>query len=178
MHSRKDDVGRKAMGFLKSLKPGEAVGAGAAVAGAVLLVAGLMLEGNAEGSGAGLRAVGGLLLISGLAVLFFAESRRRAATIGSIKRLYAWYMTRTARWRWPDRVGVAAVVLGLAWLVPVLLIQIIVGNSYGIMALGILSFCGGGILLIMGRFYRFWGEEKTSSGSQSSKKRGKKRWWR
>ena len=143
------------MGFLRGLGPPALVGLAATVAGAAVLFVGLMLEGNSEGSGAGWRAVGGFLVIGGIALLLFSDSRRRASTIEAATRLYAGYMRRTAHWRWYDRYGVAGLALGLVWLLPTLFIQIVIGNSFGIMAVGIVLFWGGFILLIFGRIYEY-----------------------
>lgn len=155
------------MGFLRGLGPAAMVGLVAALAGAVVLFIGLILEGNTEGSGGGLRAAGGLLIVGGLVLVFFRDSRRRASTVEAAKGIYARYMRRTAHWSWYDRYGVAGVVLGLFWLLPTLLIQIVIGNSFGIMAVGIVLFWGGFILLIFGRIYEF---RRKSSHSQTRHK--------
>ncbi len=176
MYSPKDGPPYKLKRFLGRFSSPGAVGSVGATAGAVIVAIGLVMEGNSEGSGAALRAVGGALLVGGLILLFFGDARRRAATINSLKRLVARYLARTTHWGWPDRYGLAAMVLGFAWVVPSLAIQIFVGNSYGIVIIGVLVFWGGFALLIYGRFYkRGEASVRRRNSSERSHKEGRGR---
>ena len=179
MFSLKDSPARKLIEFLGRFRLAVAAGSVGAMAGALIVAIGLVLEGNSEGSGAAFRAVGGALLVGGLILLFFSESRRRAATIDSLKRLVAWYRAKTAHWGWPDRVGLAAMALGLAWVIPTLAVRIIIGDSYYIIVIGLLAFWGGFALLIYGRFYRRGkASDRPHISPGRSRKEGRGRWER
>ena len=105
------------------------VGPGGVVLGILLVALGWILEEQSVGVGGAIRTLGGVLLLCGLAVVVFGDTRRRAAALGAAERIYARYMARTAHWAWPDRVGLAGVIVGAALVVPALAMQIIFRNG-------------------------------------------------
>lgn len=130
------------------------LGPAAVAFGIVLVALGWILEEQSIGAGAVVRTLGGILFFCGLAIVVLGDSRRRAAAISAAERTYARYMNRTAHWSWPDRWGLAAVVIGLALSVPAVVLQIIFRNGAVVAGPAVLLFWIGVILLIYGRFHR------------------------
>ncbi len=124
------------------------------VLGILLVALGWILEEQSIGVGAVVRTLGGILFLCGLAIVVFGDYRRRAAAIGAAERTYARYMNRTAHWGWPDRWGLAGVVIGFALVVPAIVLQIIFRNGAVVAAPAVLLFWIGVFLLIYGRFHR------------------------
>ena len=120
--------------------------------GIVLVALGWILEGQFVGIGAAIRTLGGILFLVGLGIVVFGDSRRRAVAIGMSKRICAGYLSRTAHWGWPDRVGLAGVAIGTALVAPALVLQIIFRNGSAVAGAAVLLFWGGVFLLIYGRF--------------------------
>ena len=142
---------------LRELSPSDTLGSAAAAIGIILVAFGIFLqESSGVGFGATIRTLGGVLLLGGLGAVLFVESRRRAAVIGAARRIVARYMSRTAGWGWPDRLGLAGVSVGLVLLAPALVLQIIFGSVSGaiVIAPGIVVFWVGVALLVYGRFHR------------------------
>ena len=127
-----------------------------AATGAILVATGIALEGQGVGGGAAVRTLGGILLLAGLGVLLFGEPRRRAASIEGAKHMVARYMAATGHWRWPNRVGVAGMAVGLLLLVPALIVQILFGTLFAtaIIAPGIVCFWAGLAMVVYARFRR------------------------
>ena len=123
------------------------------VVGIVFFVLGSVLEGI---YGPAIRSLGGVILLAGLGILLFGEPRRRAAVIASARRVVDDYKNRTAHWRWPDRMGLAGVAIGLLLLVPAVFMGILFGAIGGTLVMwpALVFFWGGAVLLIYGRFYR------------------------
>ena len=107
-----------------------------------------------EGAVSSIRNIGGVLLLGGIAALLLGEPRRRRVIIKGIRRLVDWYMNKTARWIWPNRVGLAAVAIGLISIVPTIILQIIFRTNFGLVILCVISFWVGIGLLIYGVIYR------------------------
>ena len=144
----------------------------AAVAFGILLVAlGWILEEESVGIGAAIRTLGGIVLLAGLATVVFGDSRRRAVAIGMSKRILAGYMLRTAHWGWPDRVGLASVTIGVALIVPAVVLQIIFRNGAVVAGPAVILFWVGILLLIYGRFHGR-GDMLTRDRSSSPSRRG------
>ena len=121
--------------------------------GIVLVALGWILEEESIGIGTAVRTLGGIVFLAGLATVVFGDSRRRAAAIGMSKRIAARYMSRTANWGWPDRWGLAGVIVGLALIVPALVLQIIFRNGATVAGPAVILFWVGIALLIYGRFH-------------------------
>lgn len=121
--------------------------------GIVLVALGWILEEESLGMGGVIRTLGGIVFLAGLATVVFGDSRRRAVAIGMSKRVVARYMSKTASWGWPDRVGLAGVAIGVALIVPALVLQIIFRNGAIVALPAVLLFWGGIFLLIYGRFH-------------------------
>ena len=130
----------------------ERTGPAAVAIGTVLVALGLVLEESSAGLGSAVRTLGGILFLCGLAAVLFGNPHRRAATTGIAKRIGARYLARTANWRWPDRVGLAAVAIGLALIIPSLVLQISFGNGAVVALPAVILFWSGVGLLIYGRF--------------------------
>ena len=142
---------------LRESGPADTLGAAGAVIGIILVVTGIALQENTgAGFGATIRVLGGVLFLGGLGVVLFWKPRRRSAVIGAARRIADRYIAATAGWRWPDRMGLAGVAIGLVLLAPALVIQILFGTVFGVMIIapGIALFWAGAALLIYGRFYR------------------------
>ncbi len=139
------------------------------VLGIILVALGWILEEQSIGAGAVVRTLGGILFLCGLGIFVFGDPRRRTAAIGAAERTYARYMSRTAHWGWPDRWGLAGVVIGFALVVPAVMLQIIFRNGVVIAAPAVLLFWIGVFLLIYGRFHR---RGLPSSSSQRNRHRG------
>ena len=137
--------------MLTSLRESRGAGVGIGIA---LVTLGWILDEQPIGAGPVVRNLGGVLLLSGLAIVLFGDSRRRASAISAAERLYAGYMARTAHCGWPDRWGLAGVIIGLALVVPALALQIIFRYGAPVAAVGVILFWIGVFLLIYGRFYR------------------------
>ena len=144
----------KMFASLRERRPAGSLGAVGAVLGILLVALGWFLEEQSIDAGAVVRTLGGILFLCGLAIFLFGDAQRRAATIGAVERTYARYMSRTAHWGWPDRWGLAGVVIGLALDVPALALQIIFRNGVLVAVPAALIFWIGVALLIYGRFYR------------------------
>ena len=136
-------------------RPTDTLGSAGVVIGIILVAVGMILEENlGVGIGAAIRTLGGVLFLGGLAVIVLWEPRRRAVLVGSSKRMVARYMYMSANWAWPDRVGLATVVIGLILAVPAIVIQILFREGAVIALPAVILFWSGVGLLIYGRFYR------------------------
>ena len=151
---------------LRESRAADSLGALAAVLGIVLVALGWILEEGSVGIGGAIRTLGGMFFLAGLATVVFGDSRRRAVAFGMSKRVVARYMSRTARWGWPDRVGLAGVIIGLALCVPAVVLQVIFRNGAIVAGPAGLIFWVGIALLIYGRFISR-GENQTSDRSSS-----------
>ena len=150
----------------------DTLGAAGVALGIALVALGWILEEAAIGPGAAIRTLGGILFLAGLATVIFGDSRRRAVAIGMSKGIVARYMSRTAHWGWPDRVGLAGVTVGLALIVPSVVLQIIFRNGAAVAGPAALIFWVGVALLIYGRFYGR-DDEQTRGQSSDSRARGR-----
>ncbi len=141
---------------LRELSPSDTLGSAGAATGIILVAFGILLQESGVGFGATIRTLGGVLLLGGLGAVLFGESRRRAAVIGAARRIVERYMAATAAWRWPDRMGLAGMLIGLILLAPALVLQIIFWTAIGVIVIapGIVLFWVGVALLVYGRFYR------------------------
>ena len=146
------------------------VGPGGVVLGILLVALGWILEEQSVGVGGAIRTLGGVLLLCGLAVVVFGDTRRRAAALGAAERIYARYMARTAHWAWPDRVGLAGVIVGAALVVPALAMQIIFRNGAVVALPAVIIFWCGVFLLIYGRFYGRGGKRERGMSSWPSRR--------
>ena len=167
----------KLLEFLKQWTTGDNSGVAMAAVGIVLLAIGMLLEAVSLGLGTLIRVLGGLLLLTGIVAFIFATPHRRDITIGTFKSVVRWYTTRTAHWRWMNRIGLAAVIIGLAWLVPVLALRIIFGRialdlAATIMVPGIIIFWAGVGLLIYG-IYRAIKDARATDDSYRSHEEGR-----
>ena len=152
-----EDGRDKLLAALRGLSPADALGSAGVVIGIILVVTGIALQENSgAGIGGAIRMLGGVLLLSGLGAVLFWESRRRVAIIRAARRVAERYMAATAGWRWPNRYGLAGVIIGLILLAPALVLQILFGTIFGVMVIspGITLFWIGVALLIYGRFSR------------------------
>ena len=140
----------------------DVLGVSAATAGLILAALGIILHENSVGFGTAIRALGGVLLLGGLGAVLLVKPRRRAAIIGAGRRIADRYAASTADWRWPDRYGLAGVLIGLALLAPALVVQILFGTLFGVIVIapGLVLFLAGVALIVYGRFYRGDGTEK------------------
>ena len=152
MHSLKVSVARM-LASLRESRSADSLGAVGVAFGIVLVALGWILEESSVGIGAAMRTVGGMVFLAGLTTVVFGDSRRRAAAIGMSKRIVARYLSRTAHWGWPDRWGLAGVIVGLALIVPALVLQIIFRNGAVVAGPAVLLFWVGIFLLIYGRFH-------------------------
>ena len=151
-------------------KPTDTLGSAGVAIGIILVAVGMILEENlGVGVGAAIRTLGGVLFLSGLAAIVLWEHRRRAVLVGSSKRMVARYMDMSANWAWPDRVGLAAVAIGLILVVPALVLQILFRGGVAIGLPAIILFWSGVALLIYGRFYRRDVERTSHRPPQSSR---------
>lgn len=170
MHPLRTTLARLLASLRESRSPASL--APAAVALGILLVAlGWILEEQSVGVGAVVRTIGGILFLCGLGILVFGDSRRRAVAIGMSKDILAKYMSRTAHWGWPDRVGLAGVAIGVALIVPAVALQIIFRNGAVVAGPAVILFWVGVFLLIYGRFHGR-GEMRTRYRSSSPSRRG------
>ena len=142
--------------LLRESRSTDALGASAAVAGLILAALGIFLHESGVGFGVAIRALGGVLLLGGLGAVLLVEPRRRAAIIVAGRRIAGRYEASTADWRWPDRYGLAGVLIGLALLAPALVTQILFGTLFGVIVIapGLVLFLAGVALIVYGRFYR------------------------
>lgn len=155
--------------LLKQLRKNDNLGAALAAVGIVILAIGLFLQGVSVEIGTPIRTLGGLLLLAGIAAFIFATPHRRAVAIGTFKSVVRRYTTKTAGWRWMNRAGLAAVIVGLVWLVPVLALRMIFGQiAAAIMVPGILIFWSGIALLIYGMYRAIKAARSTSDSSRPS----------
>ena len=81
------------------------------------------------------------------------------------------YMLRTAHWGWPDRVGLASVTIGVALIVPAVVLQIIFRNGAVVAGPAVILFWVGILLLIYGRLHGR-GDMLTRDWSSSPSRRG------
>ena len=169
MHPLKMSLARM-LASLRESRSADSLGAVGVVLGIVLVALGWILEEASVGIGAAIRTLGGIVFLAGLATVVFWDSRRRAVAIGMSKRIVGRYMLRTAHWGWPDRVGLAGVIVGVALIVPALMLQIIFRNGAVVAGPAVILFWIGVILLIYGRFY---GRDDTQTGDRSSSPSGK-----
>ena len=105
--------------------------------GIVLVALVWILDEQSIGAGPVVRTLGGTLLLCGLAIVLFGDSRRRASSISYAVGIYAGYMARTAHWNWPDRWGLAGVVVGFALAAPAVALQIIFRSGAPVAAVGV-----------------------------------------
>ena len=152
MQPIKMSVARMLASLRESRSPASLAPAGVAF-GIVLVALGWILEESSVGIGAAIRTLGGIFFLAGLATVVFGDSRRRAVAIGMSNRVVARYMSRTANWGWPDRWGLVGLIVGLALIVPALVLQIIFRNGAVVAGPAVLLFWGGVFLLIYGRFH-------------------------
>ena len=131
----------------------ERIGPAAVAIGIVLVALGLVLEDSSVGLGSAVRTLGGILFLCGTVAVLFGNPNRRAATIGIARRIGARYAAKTASWGWPDRVGVAAVAIGFALVVPALVLQISFSNGAVVAAPAVIIFWSGVGLLVYGRVF-------------------------
>ena len=171
MHPLKMSVAKMLVSLQESRSADRLGPAGVAV-GIILVALGWILEEESIGVGGAIRTLGGILFLCGLAIVVFGDSRRRAAAIGMSGRIYAKYMSRTANWSWPDRVGLAGVTIGVVLVVPALILQIILRNGAIVAVPAVILFWGGVFLLIYGRFH---GRGAMSTRDQSSSTSRRKR---
>ena len=144
----------KMLASLREPRAADRLGAAGVVFGIVLVAIGWILEGEFLGIGAAIRTLGGILFLGGLGIVVFGDSHRRSVAIGIWRRICAGYMSRTAHWGWPDRVGLAGVASGTALVAPALVLQIIFRNGAVVAGPAALLFWVGVGLLIYGRFRR------------------------
>ena len=161
----------KVLTSLREWRSADRLGPAGVAIGVVLVALGLILEGSSFGIGTAIRTLGGVLFLCGLSVVVFGDSRRRAVAIGMSRRIGARYMFRTANWGWPDRAGLAGVAIGVALIVPALVIQIIFANSLVVAVPAVILFWGGIFLLIYGRFYGRGALDTRGRPSSSSRSR-------
>ena len=164
----------KLLATLRKLSPNDILGAAGTAIGIILVVFGIVLQEHyGAGFGVTIRGLGGIFFLGGLGAVLFGESRRRDAVIGPVRRIVERYVTATANWHWPDRIGLSGVVIGLILFVPALLLQILFGSVFGaiVIAPGIVLFWTGASLLIYGRFHR----RKATPSQKKEQKREKDR---
>ena len=162
-------------GLLASLRESSAadtLGAFGVAFGIMLVALGWILEENSVGIGGAVRTLGGILFLFGLAMIVFGDSRRRAFAIGMSKRFHGKYMSRTADWNWPDRVGLAGVVIGVVLIVPAVILQIIFRNGAVVAGPAVVLFWVGVFLLIYGRFHGRGGKQGRDLSSSPSRRDG------
>ena len=155
---------------LRESRSADSLGAAGVAFGIVLVALGWILEEESISIGGAIRTLGGIVFLAGLATVVLGDSRRRAAAIGVSRRILARYMSRTAHWGWPDRVGLAGVAIGVALIVPALVLQIVFRNGALVAGPAVILFWVGIILLIYGRF-RGRGEMRTQDLSSSPSRR-------
>ncbi len=169
----------KLLELLKQLRRDDNLGAALAAVGIVILAIGLFLQGISVEIGTPIRTFGGLLLLAGIAAFILATPHRRAIAIGTFKNVVRRYTTKTASWRWMNRTGLAAVIIGLVWLIPVLALRIIFGKialdiAAAIMVPGIVIFWAGIALLIYG-MYRAIKDARSTADSSGSREEPRSR---
>ena len=145
---------------LRESRSADSFGPAGVAFGIVLIALGWILDEESFGVGGVVRTLGGIAFLAGLATVVFGNSRRRAAAMGYSGRIYARYMSRTAYWGWPDRVGLAGVAIGVALIVPAVVLQIIFRNGAVVAGPAVILFWVGILLLIYGRFHGR-GEKRT-----------------
>ncbi len=168
MHPVKMSLARM-LASLRESRSADSLGAVGVPLGIVLVALGWILEEASVGIGAAIRVLGGIVFLAGLATVVFGDSRRRAVAIGMSKRIVARYMSRTVHWGWPDRVGLAGVIVGVSLIVPAVVLQIIFRSGAAVAGPAIILFCVGIFLLIYGRFY---GRDDMRTGDRSSSSSG------
>ena len=145
----------KLLAALQEQSPTDTLGSAAAAIGIMLVASGIFLQESGVVFGATIRTLGGVLLLGGLGAVPFVESRRRAAVIGAARRIVERYMAATVTWRWPNRMGLAGVAIGVILLAPALVLQAIFGAGGAIViAPGIVLFWGGVVFMVYGWFHR------------------------
>ena len=158
---------------LRESRSADGLGAVGVALGIVLVALGWILEEASIGVGAAIRTLGGILFLAGLATVILGDSRRRAVAIGMSKRVVAKYLSRTAHWRWPDRVGLAGVIVGLVLSVPAVVLQVIFRNGAVVAGPAVLLFWAGIALLIYGRFHGRGDKQTRGQSSSDSRARGR-----
>ena len=161
-------------GALKRLALADKLGAAAVAVGVVWLALGIYAQDLNAGLSMTLRAMGGAAFLGGLVTLALWEPRRRAAVLGAARRAVRRYLARTAGWRWPDRWGLAAMLVGLGLATPAIFLQAAFGGGTLLAAPAIAAFWGGMALLVYGRFYRR-NRDRALSRRDPSSRRGR-RW--
>ena len=147
----------KLLAALREQSPTDTLGSAGVAIGIILVTTGFVLQESFDaGFGGEIRMLGGVLFLSGLGAVLFGESRRRTAMIHAARRTVERYMAATARWLWPNRMGLAGMALGLVLLAPALVLQIIFGTVFGaiVVAPGIVLFWCGIALLVYGLLRR------------------------
>ncbi len=162
----------KLLELLKQLIRDDNGGAAVAAVGIVILAIGLLIQGVSIEIATPMRTLGGLLLLGGIVAFIFSTPNRREIVIGRFKSVVRWYTTKTREWRWMNRTGLAAVIVGLAWLVPVLALRVIFGRiaadfTAAVMVPGIIIFWVGIGLLIYG-IYRAIKDGRSDDGRSHS----------
>ena len=165
MHLLKMSVARM-LASLRESRPPASLSPAAVAFGILLVALGWILEEQSIGIGGAIRVLGGIVSLAGLAAVVFGDSRRRAAASGMSKDILARYMSRTAHWGWPDRVGLAGVAVGVALIIPAVVLQIIFRNGAVLAGPSLILFWVGVFLLIYGRFRG--GDDTRTRGRSSS----------
>ena len=172
---------------LHGRSPVEVAGWATAAMGAVLLAVGIALERQGADVGASVRSLGVILLVAALGVWLFGDARRRRAVIGGVAGAVGGYMRASAHWELSNRVGVAAMLIGLILLAPALVASVLFGTSLGvaIIAPGIVLFWGGLALMVWAWFrrhrewqeWRDWQRWQQGGGWGWGRRRGRGRGW-
>lgn len=170
----------KLLELLKRLIRDDNWGVAVAAVGIGILAIGFLIQEVSLGVGTPIRTLGGLLLLGGIVAFIFSTPQRREIVIGRFKSVVGWYTTKTREWRWMNRNGLAAVIVGLAWLVPVLALRIIFGRiaadfAAAIMVPGVIIFWVGIGLLIYGIYRAIKDDEAAHDSSRSPEERRSKR---
>ena len=172
MHPLRMSLARM-LASLRESRSADGLGAAGVALGIILVALGWILEEASIGIGSAIRTLGGISFLAGLATVVFGDSRRRAVAIGMSKRVVARYMSRTAYWGWPDRVGLAGVIVGLALSVPAVVLQIIFRNGGAVAGPAVILFWVGIALLIYGRFHGRGEKQTRGQRSSDSRTRGR-----
>ncbi len=150
-----EDGRAKLLTALRKSRPADTLGSAGVAIGIILVAVGMIMEENLSlVIGAATRTLGGLLFLGGLAAIVLLKPRRRDVLFGTSKRMAARYVDMSAGWAWPDRLGLAAVAIGLILVVPALVLQILFRGGAAIAIPAAILFWSGVGLLIYGRFYR------------------------
>ncbi len=144
-----------ALAWLKRLSLADKLGAAAIAIGVLLVAGGIYSQGDSGSTlGGAFRTVGGLAILGGIAAIALWEPRRRAVIVRTAIVISNEYMARTAHWRWPNRYGLAAVIVGLALAVPGAMLGLLFGTVLGSLVLisAVVLFWAGVVMLAYGVF--------------------------